>query len=312
MPVLYLPSALKAAREFGPDVIYERGSSYGLGAMIAAILQVPLLTMVLDEHVSGLSLRRADILVATRLDLIPDSYRHKAVRVLWGANTQLFHPGVDGTKMRARLGIASPLLVYAGSFKKWHGLDLLLDALLEPPLLQTHVLLVGDGPLRTRLEARAREMGIASRVEFVGAIPYENVPEFIAAADICVAPFDPYHHSILDCEFTLDPLKIFEYLAMEKPTVTISAANIEALFEDKKHLRLYRAGILGEFVDAVSGLLGDVKSAKIMARAGRKHVLDHYTWDKHAKHLYDLFSMISGDQSNQRGPDGRDLPADHG
>jgi hypothetical protein len=44
------------------------------------------------------------------------------------------------------------------------------------------------------------------------------------------------------------------------------------------------------------------KWARIVARSGGKYVLDHYTWDKHAKHLYDLFSMISGDQSNQRGP----------
>lgn len=123
MSALDLPGALKAARAFKPDVVYERGSSYGLGAMLAASLRLPLVTMVLDEQVSRLSLHLASTLVTTRPALVPAKHRDKVVQVSWGANTELFHPDRPASQVHARVGSKSPLLVYVGSFKKWHGLD---------------------------------------------------------------------------------------------------------------------------------------------------------------------------------------------
>ena len=289
MSALDLPAALKAARDFAPDIIYERGSSYGLGAMIAVRLKLPLITMVLDEQVSNMSLRLADTLVATHPGLVPVKHRDKTVQVSWGANADLFHPDTPASQVPVGRDSRSPLLVYVGSFKKWHGLDLLLQALLQPLLSDTCAVLVGDGPLRRQLQLQAGQLGITSRVHFTGAVPYSSVPGFVAAADVCIAPFNPHLHRPSGEGFVLDPLKVFEYLAMGKPTVTIRSENIEALFEDQKHLRLYHPGHLYGLVDAISALLNDPDNAKKLAQAGRRKVLSSYTWQAHADHLYRLF-----------------------
>ncbi|MEO1160387.1 MAG: glycosyltransferase family 4 protein, partial [Pseudomonadota bacterium] len=289
MSALDLPAALQVAREFKPDIVYERGSSYGLGAMIAARLKLPLITMVLDEQVSRLSLRLASKLVATHPGLVPAKYRDKVVQVSWGANSAHFHPGSPPSPLPVGTAGRSPLLVYVGSFKKWHGLDLLVQALLQPSLSNTRVLLVGDGPLRRGLQHSAEQLGIAERVHFTGAVPYTCVPGYVAAADLCIAPFDPHSHRPSGEGFVLDPLKVFEYLAMEKPTVTIKSENIEALFEDHEHLRLYHPGHLYGLVEAISSLLTNPDKARKMARAGREKVLASHTWEKHADHLYRLF-----------------------
>ncbi|WP_108882865.1 glycosyltransferase [Anderseniella sp. Alg231-50] len=290
MSALNLPAALNTAREFKPDVVYERGSSYGLGAMIAMRLKLPLITMVLDEQVSRLSLHLANTLVATHPGLVPAKYRDKVVQVSWGANSTLFHPDCPASKLPDGMGGKAPLLVYVGSFKKWHGLDLLLQAMSQPSLCNACALLVGDGPLRRGLQHRAKEMGIAGRVHFTGAVPYASVPGFVAASDVCIAPFDPHSHRPSGEGFVLDPLKIFEYLAMEKPTVTIKSENIEALFEDHVHLRLYHPGHLFGLVEAISSLLTEPGKGRTMAGAGRKKVLASHTWEKHADHLYRLFA----------------------
>ncbi len=287
---LDLPAALKAAWNFKPDVVYERGSSYGLGAMIAASLRLPLITMVLDEQVSRLSLRLAHTLVTTHPPLVPTDHHDKVVQVSWGANTGLFHPDIAEPQVGAQGDGNSPLLVYVGSFKKWHALDLLLQALEQPALTHTRAVLVGDGPLRRDLQCRAEQLGIASRVQFTGAIAYSRVPGFVAAADVCIAPFDPQFHRPSGEGFVLDPLKVFEYLAMEKPTVTIKSDNIAALFEDHKHLRLYHPGHLYGLVEAISWFLTNPDRGRKVARAGRDIVLASHTWEKHADHLYRLFA----------------------
>lgn len=289
MSAFDLPTALKAARDFKPDIIYERGSSYGLGAMIAARLKLPLVTMVLDEQVSRMSLRLADTLVSTHPGLVPVKYRGKTVQVSWGANATLFHPDKPPSQVPVGQAEKSPLLVYVGSFKKWHGLDLLLQALLQPPLSNTCAVLIGDGPSRGQLQLQAGQLGITSRVHFTGAVPYSSVPGLVAAADVCIAPFNPNLHRPSGDGFVLDPLKVFEYLAMGKPTVTIRSENIEALFQDHKHLRMYHPGHLSGLVEAISSLLNDPDQARRMAEAGRQKVLNSHTWQAHADHLYRLF-----------------------
>jgi len=48
-------------------------------------------------------------------------------------------------------------------------------------------LLVGDGNGRKVLEKRVEELGISDRIVFTGQIPYEDLPYYLAAMDVCVS-----------------------------------------------------------------------------------------------------------------------------
>ncbi len=139
-----LSRSLARVRAFAPNVIYERSSSFGLGAMYSRVLDIPMLTMLLDEHMSPLSLRRARHIITTNPALVPSSFRHKAVKVSWGANTQRFKPGLDGDVWRQKLGLSNDdwVIGYCGTFRPWHGLDVLLDVARECPA-NTRFLMVG-------------------------------------------------------------------------------------------------------------------------------------------------------------------------
>ena len=294
-----LPAALSAARAFAPDVIYERCTSYGLGAMLGRALGVPVLTMILDRRYSWLSLLQARRLVATRLDLVPAVVRHKAVKVGWGANAEVFDASISGEPARVRHGLGDEFVVgYSGSFKPWHGVDVLADAADRLRDRSMRFLLVGDGPLRGELEQRVAALGLADRFVFTGSVPYEQVPHELAAADVCVAPFVPARHAASRSRgFVLDPLKVFEYLAQRKPTVTIRAANIEALFEDGQHLRLVPPGDPGALADALAALMDDPAGARALAEAGHARVLERHTWRAHATQLVSLFEQMRDEAS---------------
>jgi len=307
-PWLYLPASWLAARRFKPDVIYERGSSYGLGALLSKLLDVPLLCMVLDNHISSFSLKAADRIVATNVELVPVDYRDCAVKVSWGANTQRFHPDIDGRPIRRRLEIPDDAFVvgYTGSFKAWHGLEHLIKASDHLRDRSIYYLLVGDGPGRQHIETCAAATPGSEQFIFTGAVAYEAVPDYIAAMDCCVAPFDPRHHpgsnrrrsadhNSENQGFGLDPLKIFEYLAMRKPTVTIQAPNLQALFEDKKHLRMVRPADDRALAGGIIAVQDHPEEAAAMASRGYDLVVAGHTWQAHADHLVRLFGEMLED-----------------
>ncbi len=289
-----VPSALTAARTFDPDVIYERCTSYGLGAVLSRVLGIPLLTMILDQRYSWLSLLQARRLVATRLDLVPRAVRHKAVKVSWGANAERFDASLDGAPVRARHGLGDDFVVgYSGSFKPWHGVDVLVDAAARLADRSVRFLLVGDGPLRSELERRVAALGLADRFVFTGSVPYDEVPAQLAAADVCVAPFVPERHGPSRRRgFVLDPLKVFEYLAQRKPTITIRAANIEALFDDGEHLQLVTPGDPAALADAIAHAMDHPEDTAAAAAAGHARVLERHTWRAHAQQLVELFTQM--------------------
>lgn len=291
----YFPKALAAARAFKPDVIYERGSSYGLGALLSQVLGIPMLCMVLDEWFSPLSLIKAKRIIATNTELVPAWARSKAVKVSWGANADLFRPDYDTQAARSKWGLPSDAYVigYSGSFQKWHGLETLLQAVHMKGGKRPHLFLVGDGRQRNHIEEKAAALGLEDSITITGRIPYEDVAPALAATDLCVAPFNPDLHNLSKKRgFALDPLKVFEYLALGKPTITVRSQNIQELFDHGKHLRMGAAGDASELAQNIDWMMNNPNEALKTAELGREIVLKSHTWAAHAAHLVSLFKEM--------------------
>jgi len=84
------------------------------------------------------------------------------------------------------------LLLYVGRLEPLKGIDIVIRAMAQldapRPLL---VVAGGDQHSATevrRLRAQASAAGVEDRVRFVGAVPQEELPEYYAAADVCVIP----------------------------------------------------------------------------------------------------------------------------
>lgn len=81
-------------------------------------------------------------------------------------------------------------LLYAGMLTGMKGVVLLLAtvrAIVEQGR-QVELLVAGDGPMRSMMEARARELGIVSQVKFLGMLPRSELMELYAGADLFFFP----------------------------------------------------------------------------------------------------------------------------
>ena len=120
-------------------------------------------------------------------------------------------------RSRARppdLGTA-PTAVYIGSLHDAR-LDVELVAELADALPQLNVVLVGPDSLGS-----ASHSLLASRpnVSLLGARPYEDVPAYLQHADVIVVP-----HRVTPFTDSLDPIKAYECLAIDTPTVATPIA----------------------------------------------------------------------------------------
>jgi glycosyltransferase involved in cell wall biosynthesis len=174
------------------------------------------------------------------------------VRVLPNAvDTDLFRPDVDGAQVRRRCDLDGRFVVgFAGTFKAWHGVDILLAAFRD--LRQTdpsiHLLLVGDGPLRPALEETVRTTGLEEAVTFAGRVAHDAMPAYLAAMDIAVAPYPA-----LD-EFYFSPLKIFEYMAAGRAVLASRVGQVVDLIVDGETGLLFDPGDDTGLVDRIQRL----------------------------------------------------------
>jgi len=92
-------------------------------------------------------------------------------------------------EVRERYGLRdAELLLYVGRIAKEKGLDLLLEAfrVVHARRPKTRLMLVGKGPYEEEAQALARQLGLGEAINFVDAVPHEQIPAYYRAADLFV------------------------------------------------------------------------------------------------------------------------------
>jgi len=186
----------------------------------------------IGQRIAGHHLRQAPLIIAETPYLKHGIARHWRVPedriavVGLGVDRSLFAPR-DQLEARHALGIApEPLiLLYVGVLDATHDLGPVLGAMarLQNPGIELHV--VGDGNLRGSQEQAARAAG--ARVIFHGRVAHEQVPVYIGAADLCLAPYDPTAFG--GGELGYSTMKVPEYLSAGRPVVTVSSGRLADL-----------------------------------------------------------------------------------
>jgi glycosyltransferase involved in cell wall biosynthesis len=111
----------------------------------------------------------------------------RVVSIPTGIDLTRFAPG-DATEARAKVGLPANATIVGivATLRSWKGHRYLLEAVAAMARKDVHAAIVGDGPQREALEARARELGIAARVTFAGN--REDVAPWMRAFDLFCLP----------------------------------------------------------------------------------------------------------------------------
>jgi glycosyltransferase involved in cell wall biosynthesis len=208
-----------------------------------------------------------------------------------GANTDIFKP-MDQKQARDRLKLdnSQKYICFVGHLAAWQGVEFLIYS--APYILEkcpdVRFLVVGDGVMKSKLLEIASGTGVIDKFTFTGRIPYESVPVYINAADVCVAPFIKDRNS----KIGLSALKTYEYLACGKPIVASNIPGVEDLID------LSGGGISvpsenpEELANAVVKLISDQEMRNIMGEQGRKYVFENHSWDGVARKILDICHEI--------------------
>jgi glycosyltransferase involved in cell wall biosynthesis len=173
---------------------------------------------------------------------------------------------------------------FVGSLKPWHGTETLLEAFhaLHTKVANAHLLIVGDGPGRAHLENYAQTHGLNGAVTFTGNVPYDDIPRYIAAMDIAVAPYIPSEN------FYYSPIKIFEYMAMGKPVVGGRIGQVEEVITDGETGVLFEPGNIAALRAALAQLTNDSSLCRRLGKNARAWVETERTWDNNAQQVVEM------------------------
>lgn len=173
---------------------------------------------------------------------------------------------------------------FVGTMKPWHGLPTLVDAFaqLHHRCPHTRLLIVGDGPERSHLEADLINRGIGDAVQFIGKVPPSAVPGYLASMDVAVAPY-PNHP-----DFYFSPLKVYEYMAAGLPIVASQIGQISTLIEDGVNGVLYEPGNSRQLTNCLDYLREQPGLRTQLGKNARETVGRSHTWEQAVQKILSL------------------------
>ncbi|MBF0550969.1 MAG: glycosyltransferase family 4 protein [Deltaproteobacteria bacterium] len=209
------------------------------------------------------------------------------------ADADRFRPDISGDEVRKKYGLVDKtVLLYAGNLEDGNGVKteniIYAAARLMATRPDLRLLVVGGGNLLTRQQKEgmlphlARELGILDKVVFTGNIPYNEMPYYLAAADLCLALFP-----INVITMAKSPLKVYEYMAAGKPVVARSIGEIPGAIQDGYNGWLVFSDDPAEYADKIDRALENRDLLQEIGKQARKTVEQKFLWRHSAQVLLD-------------------------
>lgn len=317
--VLLSFKSLQTALRFKPDIIHAHLHEGALiGGVLSRLLRVPLvfdfqgsLTSEMVDHrfitANGFVFKLAHWLEG-HIDRLPHhilTSSQNAAHVLTNdfqiapdqvtilsdcVDADNFVPVIDATRaakvdgLRARLQIPRErkIVIYIGLLDEYRGTSVMLDAAkdLIARGIDAHFVIIGF-PNVERYRAYAEQIGIADRTSFIGRIPYEDVPLWLALGDIAIEP---------KMSATESAGKVLNYMAIGLPTV---AFDIPVMREYLGEWGAYAPlGNARAFADQMQMLLNDPAQAREIGQALRQRAIENFSWERAGHAIEQVYAKV--------------------
>jgi glycosyltransferase involved in cell wall biosynthesis len=240
-------------------------------------------------------LGRADLHLAVGEDLkrlLVDSggLDGRRIRIIHnGTDCDKFRPVPGDPAIRQALGIKEDarVIVTVASLKPIKNISLLIEATAEvcrsrPGPGGTHLLIVGDGPLRGEIEDQARRTGIGDHVTFVGI--RDDVEELLRIGDVFALP------SLSEAS----PNSVLEAMATGLPVVVTDVGCLREMVRDGQNGAVVPSGDARAMAAALRRYLDDADLAGRAGERGREIVLDGFSLETMCAERERTFAEVIG------------------
>lgn len=202
-----------------------------------------------------------------------------------GVDTGIFRP-VEGSVPRPARG--RRLVVPRRLFPK-NGVEYFVRAL--PAILagaDVHAIVIGDGPERGRLEALAARLGVAGRIEFLGARPHAEMPGLLCSGDLAVFP------SLVEAT----SVAALECMACGLPVAASAVGGLPEIVDESVG-GLFPAGDPEALAAKVLGLLADGR-LEDRGVTGRRRVVASWSNERLVDRHLEVYRRLAGRPTAER------------
>jgi len=166
-------------------------------------------------------------------------------------------------ELKRSFGLDGATLAFAGRLTAQKSLGRALEAVAAAD--DVRLVIAGDGPDRAPLEGRARELGIADRVSFLGPQPRARVVELFRAADA----------TILSSSWENFPHTVVEALAVGTPVLAMKAGGVAEVVRHGVNGLLVAPGDTAALAEAVRRYFADEELRERLRRAAASSVAEY-------------------------------------
>jgi len=261
---------------FGCKHLYDMHSDLSQQMSNFSFSSNPLLIRVV-EAVQKWIIHRADAVIAICLDLEQTVRRiapGKPVYLIENVAVDEALPPASESEVaqlseQLHLGNA-PVLLYTGTFESYQGIDILLKsvALVKDRFPDARYVLVGGQPEQVAVQRQlAEQLGIAPMVHFVGQRPLEEMPRYMALADILLSTRS---------EGTNTPLKLYTYLRSGKPILATKIYSHTQLLSQETGMLVMPTP--EDLAQGTLALLEDPEHGRMLGENGKRMAEECYSW----------------------------------
>jgi glycosyltransferase involved in cell wall biosynthesis len=213
---------------------------------------------------------RIAMITKTMMNMVDARHHHKITLISDGADTEMFHPRVDPSRIKDEYGIDNePVIGYQGGIEPFDGLQFLAEAapyvVKEVP--NVRFLIAGQGTYLNKVKDIIKKNGTSDRFIFIGWIDYKRVPEVLRATTVSVVP-------IPDCP-AMRPLltfRLLEAMASGTPVVINDLPGAKELVNEEMSF-FTRVEDPQKFAGTLTqAIRTDKRRLREMAEAARKRI----------------------------------------
>jgi glycosyltransferase involved in cell wall biosynthesis len=211
-----------------------------------------------------------------------------------GVSTETFDPQKNieiSARLKRKLGLSEKFVVfYHGVFSANRGLSETVQSvkMLKEDHPDVVLYLLGNGPAAPLLESLVEKEGLHDNVMIHGAVNYAEVPAFIGIGDVCISPLPNHPYWRYQC-----PLKLLEYLAMEKVVIATDIPAHRSVCDAEKCCIYTQSAEPTALAKSVIFAYVNKEQLQEWGKAGRLLVEREYTWERVARNLERYLESLS-------------------
>lgn len=210
-------------------------------------------------------------------------WRKQSLVLPMGINPDHFRK-TDSPLLRRRLGLTGFTVGFLGKFDSQKGIPDLIRAVSQLSG-ECKLLLVGQGPLKSRLLRLAGELGVREKIRIIDPVGYDQLPAYLNCMNVLALP-----------SITLPGLKeqfgrvLVEAMSCGVPVIGSDSGEIPNVVGDGG--LIFPEGDVEALRDRIVGLRENPETAAELGRKGRQRVEREFTWETIARRQIEVYNQL--------------------